>query len=423
ANTFSVPVAGLPASFPIFELIEGRFYLHFQDNMDGRISQGDLVRTTSQLRQDGAIRRGQHWVYPLDENARGKISLGAMTLLFQFVTPPPLAAQMRLPASTRKTLADRFEPKLTAILSASVLVHLAIGVFAYTRDLTFEPPAVRYARTYSVKQYVPLIPQEAITQQTVANDSSGVSSILPTAVPNLLERENKNNSRNSKKDRTSDSSRNGQDSPSQAVVDETIKNTVVVSVLSGLTSPNGVFGQMSDTNQGASLDKSLHLAKRKNTSTIAMRGRHRDRMSETIGEGRGKRASEVDDTAIRKEKKKDEQFDVDPPTVGVGDTWDDSDLDPAAVAKRVRKRYLGGIRRCHQRALVGNPQAHGKVVVEFTVGPTGRVTRASAEGFDASVDKCIKSIATRWHFSAPRIDGKPTSASYSIPLLLKKPRQ
>ncbi len=423
ANTFSVPIAGLPASFPIFELLEGRFYLHFQDNMDGRFSQGDFVRTTSQLTHEGAIRKGQHWVYPLDENARGKISLGAMTLLFQFVTPPPIAAPMRLPASTRKTLADRVEPKLTAIVSASVLVHLAIGVFAYTRDLTVEHPAVRYARTYSVEQYVPLIPEEALTEYTLTDDSSGVSTQPPLALPHLQEREIKNSSKQSHKDRTSDFSRNGQSSPNQAMIAEAIENTVVVSVLSGLASPNGVLGQMSNTNQGASLEKSLRLAKRKNTSTIAMRGRHRDRMSDNIGEGKNNQISDVDDSKLRTEKKKDEEFDVDPPSVGIGFSWDESDLDPAAVAKRVRKRYLGGIRRCHQRALVGNPQAHGKVVVEFTIGLTGRVTRASVTGFDTAVDKCIKSLAARWHFSTPRAGGKPTSASFSIPLLLKKTSQ
>ncbi len=423
ANTFSVPIAGLPASFPIFELADGRFYLHFQDNMDGRISQGDFVRTTSQLTQEGAIRKGQHWVFPLDENARGKISLGAMTLLFQFVSPPPIAAPMRLPASTRKTLADRFEPTLAAILSASVLVHLAIGVFAYTRDLAFEHPAVRYARTYNVEQYVPLIPAEALTEHSLTDDSSGVSTLLPTTLPNPQKRENQNNSQNPSKDRKSDSSRNGQSSPSQAMIAEAIEDTVVVSVLSGLASPDGVLGQMSNTNQGASLDKSLRLAKRKNTSTIAMRGRHRDRMSDDIGEGKDNRTSDVGDSSLGTEKKQDEKFDVDPPSVGIGFSWDESTLDPAAVAKRVRKRYLGGIRRCHQRALVGNPEATGKVVVEFTVGLTGRVTRASVAGFDASVDKCIKSLATRWHFSTPRAGGKPTSASFSIPLLLKKSRQ
>jgi hypothetical protein len=40
-------------------------------------------------------------VLPLDERARGKITLADMTILFQFVTPPPPQPRPQLPASVR----------------------------------------------------------------------------------------------------------------------------------------------------------------------------------------------------------------------------------------------------------------------------------------------------------------------------------
>lgn len=423
ANTFSVPIAGLPAIFPIFELVEGRFNLHFQENMDGRISLGGVVRTTSQLCQEGAVRNEQHWVYALDENSRGRISLGALTLLFQFVTPPPVAARMRLPASTRITLADRFEPRLSAIVSASVLAHLAIGIFAYTRDLVIEHPAARYARTYSVEQYVQPLPNEIrVEPQVVDEQTAGVSTTAPsTAANTAIDSENK--PKRNRANKNNGPTENKKKAPSQAAIDETIDDTVVVSVLSGLAGPDGVLAEMRDKDQSADLDKSLHLAKRKKASTaVAFRDRHRDRISDDIGEDTGEQTSDLTDTELTNTTKKEEEIQAEPPRVGKVETWDDTDVDPAAVAKRVRKRYLAGIRRCHQRALIGNAEAHGKVVVEFTIGPTGRVIKAAATGFDARVDKCIESIAARWRFTGPKSDGKPTSASYSIPLLLKKPR-
>ena len=114
-NTFTVPIEGLPKSFPVFALVNGQYVLKFMGNMDGRISAGGSVHTLGQLKQQGARQEGNTWVLPLDEQARGKISVGAMTLLFQFVTAPPLQPRPRLPASVRGTLADRIDPRLSII--------------------------------------------------------------------------------------------------------------------------------------------------------------------------------------------------------------------------------------------------------------------------------------------------------------------
>ena len=96
-----------------------------------------------------------------------------------------------------------------------------------------------------------------------------------------------------------------------------------------------------------------------------------------------------------------------------------TDLDPGAVVKRIRGKYLDGIKRCHQRVLKVDPSAQGKVTIRFTVGPTGRVTKANVKGFDPTVDACIKTLAAKWRFSAPKDEGKPTSADFEVPLLLK----
>ena len=57
------------------------------------------------------------------------------------------------------------------------------------------------------------------------------------------------------------------------------------------------------------------------------------------------------------------------------DDISDTTLDPDAVARRIRSRYLSGIKRCHSRLLKIDPRAQGRVTISFTVGPTGRVTK------------------------------------------------
>jgi hypothetical protein len=99
-----------------------------------------------------------------------------------------------------------------------------------------------------------------------------------------------------------------------------------------------------------------------------------------------------------------------------------SDVDPDAIIKRIRSRYLSGIKRCHQRVLKHDPRAQGRVSIRMTIGPTGRVTKAKAKGFNAEVDTCITGQASKWRFSAPTDEGKRTSAEFDIPLVLKPGR-
>ncbi|MBL4637464.1 MAG: energy transducer TonB [Kofleriaceae bacterium] len=420
ANTFAVPIEGLPKTLPIFELVDGRYHLHFQDNMDGRISAGGAVRTISQLKQDGATKRGTDWVYPLDDKARGKISVGAMTLLFQFVTPPPLQPRPRLPASVRGTLADRIEPRLAIILSLSILTHFSVGLWAYTQDKVIERPAERIARTYSVDQYVEPPPPEPIVAEPEEGDTTeaGGSDVVEPKTPTKV-RTPKENTGGGETTPNEGGSNDG--SPDEAAVAEAIQNTAVVSVLTGLGGPNGAFSKMSGTDQGASLDKSIAHAKGKATATNGT-GTERQRGQNTgkIGTDKGTKVGGPTGTdGGGGGGPKQEEKIVSKLKLGRADDLSLSDLDPNAVAKRIRGKYLSGIKRCHQRALKIDPRAQGKVTIRFTVGPTGRVTRATVKGFSATVDACIKGQASKWRFSAPKDEGKPTSADFSIPLLLK----
>ncbi|HET9989184.1 MAG TPA: hypothetical protein VFQ65_11705, partial [Kofleriaceae bacterium] len=134
-NTFSIPVEGLPLEFPLFHLENDRYSLRFLTKMDGRLSDGGNVFTLEQLKASGARNMGEYWEVPLTPTARGKLSLGDLTVLFQFVTEPPRQPKPMLPASVRGTFADRFDPRLSVILGASILLHFAIVIVALTMDL------------------------------------------------------------------------------------------------------------------------------------------------------------------------------------------------------------------------------------------------------------------------------------------------
>src|SRR5258708_18020013 len=98
-NTFSVPVEGMPLEFTLFAIDEGKYYLRFLKKMDGRLSDGGQVNTLDALKDRGAKNQGDYWQIPLSDSARGKLSFGDLTVLFQFVTEPPRQPKPLPPAS------------------------------------------------------------------------------------------------------------------------------------------------------------------------------------------------------------------------------------------------------------------------------------------------------------------------------------
>src|SRR3954466_7170373 len=101
-NMFVVLSDALPRNWLLFEMSGSGYVAHFSDGMDARIAVGNEIISLSQLKQTGKIQRGgRRWGLPLGERARGKAAPADLTILFQFVTPPPPQPRPQLPASVR----------------------------------------------------------------------------------------------------------------------------------------------------------------------------------------------------------------------------------------------------------------------------------------------------------------------------------
>jgi hypothetical protein len=140
-NTFVVPASNhLPRTFVLFELTPAGYALNFTDAMDGRVSLGEQVVALPALRQGGkAQRKGDLWHLMMNDRSRGKVVIGDVTVLFQFVTPPPVQPRPQLPPSVRSSLLQNLDWLLVAVVGASFLLHFGFVIYLRNIDWPRKP--------------------------------------------------------------------------------------------------------------------------------------------------------------------------------------------------------------------------------------------------------------------------------------------
>jgi TonB family protein len=96
-----------------------------------------------------------------------------------------------------------------------------------------------------------------------------------------------------------------------------------------------------------------------------------------------------------------------------GITGGSGDFD-ASVVRQMISRRIRAIQACYERSLRQNPNAAGRVVVRFTIQPSGTVSNASAvenSTGDAGVASCVVGTVSRFRFS-PGPTGGSVTVSY-----------
>lgn len=91
-------------------------------------------------------------------------------------------------------------------------------------------------------------------------------------------------------------------------------------------------------------------------------------------------------------------------------------LDKDEIRKVVRDRIVE-IRHCYNQALVADPEAKGRVVIDFTIGEQGTVTHAtvaSSDMQDKAAPACMRDAIHSWTF--PKPSGGSVAVSYPFVL-------
>ena len=401
-NMFVVLSDALPRNWLLFQATGHEYVAHFSDGMDARIAVGNEIISLSQLKQTGKIQKqGASWVLPLDERARGKITLADMTILFQFVTPPPPQPRPQLPASVRGSALSGVDWFFTTIAALSFLFHLIFVIYLRNVDWPRKPDIeavpdrfVQMVVKKEEKKPEEKKPEVAKTEDEEKKPEKKKGDDEPKKQKKELTEEEKAKLAEAKAKA---------DAERRARLAEQVKSTGLLKLL-GAKSDAG--GSIADVLGKGDVDRDqekafqgvggVGVANADSLRGIKSGGSGSGRVADAgnLRGGAGIAGAETGKGAGERTVKG--AIKTEAPAV-------DGDLDPNMVAKEVRSR-LGAIKACYERALKRNPNLSGKVVIHWTITQAGTVSGVDVEQDtlgDAEVASCIKSLIARWRFPAP----------------------
>ncbi|HYI01161.1 AgmX/PglI C-terminal domain-containing protein [Hyalangium sp.] len=395
------PMDSLPAKFAIFENRNNQYQLVFDDTMQGRVNLGSSDVDFDRLRKQGlAQERGSNYVLPLQESARGKVDLGDdLTLFFQFIAPPPAADRPTLPADVQGGFWKAMDRVFFGILATSLFLHMVCGAYIVAQDPPVEPElALDELEDRFVKANI--IPQKPPEPEKVAEAPAA-------AAEDKAEQ---------KDDKKASSDKPAESKPQDAAqrraeIAKKVSGKGLLKILG--SSGGGSGGAFADvlggSTGGGEIAEALAGAGGVGVATSEALGANGQKGGGTgsvagIGDLGTSGGGKVD-LGSKKEVVVTGRVKDATPEV------ESSDVDRDALARYVKAR-LKAIQNCYEKELKRNPSLKGKVVVRFSIMPTGRTGSIDIEentlGNEA-VGSCIRTVIRSWVFPFKPDDEVPVA--------------
>jgi len=402
-NTFTILASTLPRSYLLFEVSGHHYTLNFTDAIDGRVSIAGRILTLAQaVKENLAPRRGAGWRLRLTPDSRGKLVLGEVTVLFQFVTPPPLQPRAKLPPSIRGGFVSQLDWNLASCFL--VILCLEFGFVAYLRTvdwphkIAIDQVPDRFARYIVVEKPKPK-PKEAGAAKT--EDAA--------KKPEEKKADAKRRESGPKKPVDPEAAARAA-AERRARLVEQVSRMGALKILGSRGGTGAVADLIRRGDPGADADRAFA-----NVGGVGVAGAG-SMLQGKGGMGGGTAVGieglrgvggpgAVDSGARGSEKEVKGIVKDEAPSV-------DGTIDAGVIAREIRRR-MGAIRACYERELKRNPQLGGKIVVRFVIGANGAVTEAEVESNsmqDDAVAECIVMNIKRFRFAAP--EGGSVEVSY-----------
>jgi outer membrane biosynthesis protein TonB len=166
-SSIVVPGADLPAAQQIFSWQGDRYVLHFTEGQEGRIQGPQGAADFGALVSQGLAKpHGGAYQVPVRDDQRGKVVLGEVTLLWQFVSAPPEAPKPVLPKEAKGNHFKSMDRLFGTVLALSFMMHcgayVALANTELPKEVTLEEIPDRYAKVLiPERQPAPEVVEEA----------------------------------------------------------------------------------------------------------------------------------------------------------------------------------------------------------------------------------------------------------------------
>jgi outer membrane biosynthesis protein TonB len=383
-NTLVVPVSNLPSSFTLFELVNGQYSLVFKAGMDGKVTVNGAELTLQQAREKGLAKgRGDTLVLPLTDASKGRVALGEVSVLFQFVTPPPEPKKEELPPTVKGSFFSQIDQFFFLILATSIFVHFSGATFIACqpmpeeKELSLEELPDRFVKAMMPVEVKKPEPKKEDTAKTAdkpekTEDKTEVAEAKP-----------KPSTSNERK----------------AELQNKVAKTGLLKIIGAAGDGAGAFADvLGSSNSVGDVASALSGAGGVNMATAEALAAGGPKGSGTgsaadIGSlgtgGAGKVNLEEKGPAAIRGKVADAAPEV-----------DSADIDRNKLNAFLRTR-IRSIQSCYEKELKRNPSLKGKVVVSFAITTAGRASNVDIEqdtlGNDA-VTSCIRTTIRGWIF-------------------------
>ncbi len=427
-NHFVVQAESLSTRFELFQIVGNDYVLNFTEDMRGRVGLAGGVQELEKLRTTGRARKADGGTYQVEltDNSRGKVVIGNTTLLFQFVSPPPVQARPQLPAAVVGGFTAGIDWMFTAFVTFSLMTHFGFVIYLENADWPVERDIATIPdRVAELIFNEPEPPQQA---PPVDTPEDPVETDAPTEVAEV-EQPSRGNSSSSSSSTSRSSNSSGSGSSAANADARLAAEQATAQVENLLLGALGGEGALNDVlRDGAATGRSQDLleqaqgvgvASSSEGNTLGERsggGQLGGGGSNTLGGLRAAGGNQVG--RQQQEGERVEEVRVRGRT-SVGALEDESgsgDFDPNIVVRQLGRRR-SAIQRCYERELRNNPTLSGRVVTRFTIQPTGSVSGVSAtENTTGSpaVAECVNRVVRGLRFTPGPEGGAVT---YSFPFV------
>ena len=426
-NHFTLQSQGpnAPARFELFQIVGNDYILNFTEAMRGRVGLPAGVQELAQLRSSGAARNaGTHWQVKLNDSSRGKVVIGDVTLLFQFVSMPPVQPRPQLPAAARGGFVKNIDWVFTAFIMFSFMTHFGFIIYLENADWPLDTGIGEMPESMAKMIFEePAPPEEKPAEKDDAPSDAPAEEAQQEKPTKAAPAEHDQASAHADSAASAGEAQK-QQAEAQARMVEEAGAAAEAMLLGALGQGQGAFADV--LRGGAVVGNAadvLAQASGVGVATGGAGGTLRSRSGGGDGSGVGGlgglaarggpgATAQAGEGQTIVEVRVRSRMTFDAPE----DEGGDGEFDPQVVVRQMRLRQ-GAVKACHERELRGNPTIAGKLTVKFTIQQSGSVSNLQVTENTTSSDSlgdCVKGVLSGLRFNPGPTGG---AVSYSFPFV------